>query len=147
LIKKYQELGSKNCMQVCLASLFECDIDEVPKGACGDSWNFTEVQEWLRDKYGLQAVEIHIEGKDLYFYETLVDIECIIIGQSPRTNVLHAIVAKIKDAGRQKFEYIHDPHPDGTFISGEPVHVTFFIPVNLARPTVGYDLPIVHTPQ
>lgn len=64
-------------------------------------------------------------------YRNLRDVLCIACGKSPRGNWQHAVVGVIK-AGFV-FEMIHDPHPDGTGLDGNPEYLEFFVALDPSR--------------
>lgn len=123
-----------NCFAACLASILGCDIGNVPKGADGASWDMTEVQDWLADEFGLQALEITF-GSGGTIYPLRRAVACIVSGKSPRGEKQHAVVAKTM--GLDGFQLIHDPHSSGLFIEGEPTHATFLLPIDIVATFMG----------
>lgn len=117
-----------NCFAACLASILEIPIDAVPKGADGATWNLLDVQEWLNTEFDLQALEITF-GSGGTIYPMTHPITCIVIGKSPRGEKNHAVVAET--CGLYGFTLIHDPHPSGLFIEGDPLFATFFVPCDV----------------
>lgn len=87
-----------NCLQACIASLFELPLDEVPHFVhLRDDW-MSLLQEWLHER-GFYVVRCDAEERraDLHGYS-------LMFGKSPRGDFQHMVVAL---AG----ELIHDPHP------------------------------------
>jgi hypothetical protein len=114
-----------NCFAACIASLFELPLDDVPD-FCSlppDWWR--GLQDWLKRK-GLCAIEVRLEPKCLVWSE---GCNCILTGTSPRGRP-HSVIAKTVCGG---FEYVFDPHPDNTFLSGEPTHVLFLVPLDVNK--------------
>lgn len=99
-----------NCLAACIASIFECSIDEVGPFS-PDGWH-DDLARWLAPRgffpicLSLAAETWRPQG--LY----------VLAGRSPRGDFLHAVVAR----GR---EIVHDPHPDRTGVLSH-VDVTFF---------------------
>jgi hypothetical protein len=84
-----------NCLRASLASIFELDIDDIPKFELMDksAWKKAFVL-WL-DSMGVELHEQESSPQDNQFH--------LMIGESPR-GVLHCVVAK-------NGVMIHDPHP------------------------------------
>lgn len=116
-----------NCLQACVASILELDLDEVP--------NFVEAQngEWwkaLNDfllGYGIQPVILDANPKSLE--DDVIPWKPkglhILSGKSPRGDFLHATVYQAE-------KMIHDPHPDRTGVMSE-VDWILFIPLDPAK--------------
>ena len=90
-----------NCMTACVASILELPIHEVP--------NFHDMK-----KTYTEALVEFIGGldKDIIYHgaNDMPSGYCIATGPSPRdASIYHVVI--MKDG-----EYIHDPHPDSTFI-------------------------------
>lgn len=117
-----------NCFAACLASILGVAIENIPKGADGATWNMVDVQDWLADEFGIQALEITF-GSGGTIYPLRRSVPCIVTGKSPRGDKQHAVVAATM--GLDGFELIHDPHPSGLFIDGEPSHATFLLPIDI----------------
>jgi len=47
-------------------------------------------------------------------------------GKSPRGGTNHAIVANVNGAN---WRLVHDPHPDGTGIEGDPQSIHLIVPI------------------
>ena len=118
-----------NCFAACLASILGCSIESVPTGADGSTWDMCEVQNWLANEFGLQALEITF-GSGGTIYPMSRPITCIVTGKSPRGEKQHAVVAETK--GLEGFSLIHDPHPSGLFIEDDPLFATFFVPLEIS---------------
>ncbi len=89
-----------NCLQACLASIFNLSLDEVPHFVeHGASW-YDDMQAWLMQR-GYYALDLlfddgYIPNVDIRGYHCLNGI-------SPR-GIRHSVVCKDGDM-------IHDPHP------------------------------------
>ena len=96
-------LEEGNCLQACIASLFEMGLEEVPHFVLRDDW-VGALDGWL-GQFDLQSVLVDLErgeGEDMwepYGYH-------LICGKGPRADCQHAVVGY---NGR----VVHDPHPDG----------------------------------
>mgnify|MGYP006450460919 CR=1 FL=1 len=93
-----------NCLQACIASLFELPLEDVPNFmAYGSGWR-TKYRKFLKT-FGLKSLLYSSrEAQSLNGYH-------LVIGGSPRGDFLHAVVGL-------DGEIIHDPYPDWV---GEPL--------------------------
>lgn len=108
-----------NCMQACVASIFELELDQVPNfNKHGPKYYDEEIESWC-DLINMIALDITLEHGALNLFR---DTHIIAIGNSPRSTegLKHACVYK-------NGEIVHDPHPDGTLISLPPYCFTVFI--------------------
>ena len=101
---KFEEMG--NCMQACVASIFNLPLDEVPDFVNENTDWYGAFEMWLIKRYSLFPIMMVLKdgpnatmGQSLYGYY-------LVSGKSPRGR-RHMCVAKY---GR----IIHDPHPDET---------------------------------
>jgi hypothetical protein len=114
-----------NCFSACIASLFELSLNDIPDFCRLPSDWWGGFQDWLR-KRGFCAIEIRLDAKCLLWSDGCI---CILSGVSPRKEGrIHSVIAKTVYNG---FEYVFDPHPDNTFLSGEPTHVLFIVPLTI----------------
>ena len=83
-----------NCLQACIASMLELELNEVPHfAAMPDSTWFDEMCKWIESKgFALYDVDGLDAGDDYVFA----------IGKSPR-GVSHVVIYK-------NGEMVHDPH-------------------------------------
>lgn len=87
-----------NCLPACIASLLHLELDEVPNVCAeGDGW-LERLARWLRPR-GLAPLLIAGGPPPV-----LGDALCIVSGQSPRGDFLHATVWRGQTL-------VHDPHP------------------------------------
>ena len=106
-----------NCLQACIASLFEMPLEDVPHFVLKGDWVKT-LDNWLA-QFDLQSVDIDLEymrqqGGDMwkpYGYH-------LICGKSPRTDCEHAVVGY---GGKMVF----DPHWDGEGLEIEKTWTLF----------------------
>jgi hypothetical protein len=116
-----------NCFAACVASIFELPLNSVPDFCSLPSDWWEEFQGWLKKK-GLCAIEVQLKPECLVWSEGCI---CILSGISPRkSSRLHSVIAKTTRTG---FEYVFDPHPDNTFVSGEPIRVLFICNVDISN--------------
>lgn len=121
-----------NCASACVASILELSIDDVPN--FGDvpegKHQFEMIDEflqskgwrWIRFQSGDLKSPIFNEETFCFEFETYA----ILSGRSPRgQGLFHAVVGKMRG---YDIEFIHDPHPDGTFIDGPVTAIRFLIP-------------------
>lgn len=130
----FQQIIDRNkgdCFSACLASILELKIEEVPKFM----WHFKNYEKdavnlWLATMgYGLLRVRWPEEittGKDIPFHAVRM-LYCIGSGKSPRGNWNHAIVGCLE---AYTFKMIHDPHPSGLGIVGQPTSYNFLVPID-----------------
>jgi hypothetical protein len=95
-----------NCFATCIASIMEVPIEKVDFTA-NDGW--MPILDAILKPYNLVFVDF--EGGKICMppSETLM----VLTGKSPRYDCLHSVVGRYDG----ELKYIHDPHPDGTFIT------------------------------
>lgn len=119
VIQTVTEAGRGNCLAACVASILEIPIEAVPDLKCGA--DFAALSAFLAAR-GMVPIWLHVAGLAAS-YVGHSPAHCIVIGDSPRRPVQHAVVGKPKGYG---FEIVHDPHPEGGGIKGEPKSVIYF---------------------
>ncbi|MGE4399373.1 MAG: hypothetical protein AB7D29_07620 [Campylobacterales bacterium] len=115
-----------NCFSACVASMLEMDISEVPDFVpqYGDQW-LEHFREWLVPK-GLDYFETW--PKDIIEY--LPKGHMIATGKSPRGDFNHCVIVKTSEPHENlDLVWIHDPHPDNTFLESI-TWVGFFIKIS-----------------
>lgn len=114
------EPGKGNCLAACIASILEVPIEAVPDLDCGR--DIAALKAFLATR---NLAPIWIHAPDLQRrYVGLDPCYCVLIGPSPRRpGVMHAVVGSPMGYG---YSFVHDPHPSGTFIAGDPVSVLYF---------------------
>lgn len=115
----HSEQTNGNCWVTCLACLL--DYDNVPELDImqADWW---EQSEALAEAKGLTLLEFPWQGGR--FTKRL----CIISGDSPRGAFKHSVIGYINSTKDKAFvDFLHDPHPDGTFITSVD-YITLALP-------------------
>ena len=112
-----------DCVRACLASVFELPVDEVP-----NFWEQTQdptefwglINEWLMENFGVRKIFLRYSEKTA---DCLEGVLCIASGTSPRhTPGGHAVV--------WRDGLLHDPHPSGDGLLGDPEDFMIFIPLD-----------------
>lgn len=119
-----QLLDSSNCFQVCVACLLGVPVEEISDHLNGreDKWDLERGRLQLFHKYGVYLVDVDYTKPCLY--ASPVPVPCIAIGPSPRDeNIHHAVVGEL----HHSVNFVHDPHPDDTFIKKVDT-VTLLVP-------------------
>lgn len=138
-----------DCFPACLASLLGlASADGIPRwygvDSVGDQEaNWWAIVRWLRDR-GATIIAWEWPIHD-HMVKTLAGAVVIVSGVSPRfRDGLHAVLGQIRPDGTLRM--IHDPHPSGDFIVGEPSMIELVAP--LVWPTVtppqALDVALVH---
>jgi hypothetical protein len=120
VIQTKTEFGKGNCLAACIASILEIEIDVIPDLKSGE--NFKGLKDFLAER-GIVPIWIHNKtlGTSYVGYSPGF---CILIGDSPRSEkVHHAVVAKPNGYG---YDIVHDPHPEGGGLKGEPHQAIYF---------------------
>lgn len=139
-----QETG--DCFAACLASLLEVPLESVPnfrkqqtEAKDGSVCMVTEADKWLRSVHNKRIITIELyssEGGKPKTDQVLLNRLCqpgemvILSGESPRTRSdggkkYHCVIGRPQVYG---YEVVHDPHPDGTGIVGQPYGVKWIVP-------------------
>jgi len=97
-----------NCWRACIASILSLPIDDVPAFEDEEKFDFESLRDWLREIDATMVCTLNPKRHEPRGYT-------IAVGWSPRfEGVLHCVVA-------WNGKLIHDPHPDNTFLNGEPI--------------------------
>lgn len=115
-----------NCWSTCIACIL--GLDEIPDLNIREPFWFDRTQKFCNEN-GFYIMEISLDAKDVFLPEGILVIAG---GKSPRQPKLkkdsdyeyinHVIIGKIykenleNNQHRLGVEFIHDPHPDNTFI-------------------------------
>ncbi len=132
-----------NCFPACIASILEIPLDDVPNfiveaDKAGKDM-YVLADDWLREHHRMRFISIQLY-KRINVNTTQVianPLSCInpdelviLSGKSPRSkkNKLryHAVVGRPKFWG---FDIVHDPHPSGQGIVGQPYGVKWIVKV------------------
>lgn len=144
--------GTGDCFAACLASILDLPLEAVPnfrriQTESNTSDMILDADQWLRANHGKRFISIEMyrwsEGPDKGHCETRQvllnrtfnrnqDELVILSGESPRKNVdgstkYHCVVGRADCWG---FEVVHDPHPEGGGIIGQPYGVKWLVPQN-----------------
>jgi hypothetical protein len=117
-----------NCFAACVASLLEVPLESLAIDPDEMKWLDT-TQEALK-AFGLFYLEIRLDVAVNYPTYAMKERQCIMVGKSPRGEFLHAVVGKIghNDADNTViYELVHDPHPSGAGIIGNPKAIGFLV--------------------
>ena len=116
----YQEDGDGQCFRACIATMLCCRLVEVPPAPPTDDadpapyWN--KLRAWLWKEWSLDLVII-------YRRRILSGAPIIVGGKSPRFDPAgHAVIM-------QAGELLHDPHPSGSGLDGEPEEYYLLVPM------------------
>lgn len=114
-----------NCFATCMACILDLEVRDVPNfcGNDGDEW-FLEANRWLQRRFHLRMIVLKWDSKANAAYG-LGDALCIASGPAAR-GFMHSVVWQ---AGK----LIHDPHPDGTGLIGEPEDYVVFLATDPAK--------------
>ncbi len=129
-VVRVQGMKLGNCLQACMASLYELGIGDVPHFAEAADW-WGAMQKWTfehsdgRDQLiGLQPLFPAIRLDQLRDDGERARSRYVIAsGPSPRGDFLHALIAD-----SQTGEIVHDPHPGGGGFAGPVVDVIAILP-------------------
>jgi len=104
--------GRGNALQAVIAALFGLTLEEVP--------NFIEIPTGYETAIksfcgtgGIEITKVNLAGDAVSHLSNYDGKLCCLRGKSPRGDFGHVVVAKLNGG---KFEFIHDPHPDGTML-------------------------------
>jgi len=119
-------------MQACVASIFELPLEKVPNFMMGGSNHYAiHLKKWC-DRLGVVALDISFQYND--DKKLIKDCYVVAVGKSPGTNdgvddpeykecyknAQHAVVWL-------NGKMVHDPHPSGRGLAGDPDRFTVFI--------------------
>ncbi|TAM72340.1 hypothetical protein EPN44_16120 [bacterium] len=121
------EIG--NCYPACVASLLGLDLDQVP--------HFHQLHDDAEGALDEILAFLHGQGYSCLRYEWapwvnryLPGALAIFGGKSPRGDWSHAVVGQVTADG---WRLVHDPHPSGAGILGDPVDVEVLFPLMRAE--------------
>lgn len=134
--------GTGSCFATCIAAILDLPLESVPnfRALAGEGKCMVQMAEkWLREAHGKRFIGIELfddngslEYKtDLCIFNRCFDPNDLVIlsGVSPRKNAdgstkCHAVVGRPRLWG---FEVVHDPHPSGEGIVGQPYGVKWIV--------------------
>ena len=106
-----------NCMQACIASIFEVSLDSIPNFMRDGEKNYSyNLYEWC-EEFGIICFNISTGGDSVKIFK---DMYVVVAGKSPRDeSQQHAVIY-------YNGNMVHDPHADKTGIIGEPLFIMVF---------------------
>lgn len=108
-----------NCFATCIACLLDMKVDDVPNFcSMGDEVWWFEATEWCRRQRGLVILEVGYNAE--YVERFHADVLGIASGKSPRGDFPHSVIYR-------GTKLLHDPHPDGKGLVGEPTTILYFV--------------------
>lgn len=113
-----------DCLRACLASILNLPCERVPHYMTLDDWR-ARYNSWLEQEHGLSLLEMNYENGLGGVYPLPARTYLIVAGHTSRhPDRLHAVVAQT--FGDYTWRYVHDPHPDGTFLK-RPARLFFLV--------------------
>jgi hypothetical protein len=105
-----------NSLQACIASIFGQTLKDVPNFITLECGYLQGIQNYV-NRFGYHAYKKKCcSSMDNTACERNdVGKICVIRGKSPRGDFGHVVVGKVGESGSIE-EWIHDPHPDSTFL-------------------------------
>ncbi len=134
LIRHNPPESTGDCYRTSIACLVDRDPSTVPhfvvdwpEDTQAQLARYHEVRAWLRENLGLDMMMFQPP-----LNEWLPRGLCIASGESPRfPGLLHSVVWQLDGNGPGRL--VHDPHPDGTGIVGDPQMYEFLIAIDVAE--------------
>jgi hypothetical protein len=112
-----------NCFPACIATIVGCPLAEVPHiygpefdGDCDIAWR--RLQRWL-SSIGWSVIALELDSFKCDAV-SMPNGAVILSGKSPRGDYPHAVVGTYDGTC---FHVVHDPHPSGAGIIGDPTRV------------------------
>ncbi len=105
-----------NCFQACIASILEIPIEDVPGRQGTTEDEDRAIRDWLREQYGMGFACTSV-ARD---WDWVPPGYSILVGASPRGYWHHTVVCL-------DGEMVHDPHPDGTFVTSRAEWYVFTV--------------------
>ena len=113
-----------NCMQACVASIFELPLEAVPNFMMGGNDHFdTHLKKWC-DSIGVVAIDIAFNDQDAK--ANIFDCYTTAHVKDGPKDLWHAVVW-FND------KLVHDPYPGGITFDSEPTLFTVFIIKNPSK--------------
>lgn len=129
MIRVYQKTPT-SCMAACVASIIECEFEDVPESFYAESWDHFDQRFWLSTRVWGMAEHKILEQS---MWPPTEGMLCIVSGKSPRGDHKHAVVARTQYDTSEPFEVVHDPYGSTInlpyAIDGEIEIVTWLIPL------------------
>lgn len=129
-MKRVYQKTSKSCFAACVASIIECEFEDVPNWFHAPKWDHWAQRKWLLERgWGMAEHKMLPDS----MWPPSDGIICIVSGKSPRGDWDHACVAKTQYDTAEPIKIIHDPwfngsNPAAVFDGGITV-ITYLIPM------------------
>lgn len=129
MIRIYQKTPT-SCFAACIASVIECEFEDVPNYFHAPTWDHWKQRHWLEKRgYGMAEHKMLPDS----MWPPTKGMICILAGKSPRGEYDHAVVAETDYDTAEPFRIIHDPWmADSNLpyaIEGNVKIVTWIIPL------------------
>jgi len=129
---------SKSCFAACVASIIECEFDDVPKWFHAPEWDHYAQRKWLSER-GWGMVEHKLLPNSMW--PPSDGVLCIVSGKSPRGDCEHACVAITQYDTAEPFRIVHDPISIEAYlpnsIDGDITVVNYLIPMDRFKKSTG----------
>lgn len=115
-----------NCFAACIASILDLPLSEVPNFAVAADWWWFSFVTWAAERgYRVCSTTEPENEMRLPPHGTYL----LLGGQSPRfpKGILHSVVATRTWERAKPWRLVHDPHPSGDGILGEPTDAQWFV--------------------
>lgn len=107
--------GRGNALQAVVASVFGLSLSTVPNFVAMPGGYEAAIRQFC-ELGGIRTVKVGLANGMAPRAEDYDKRICILRGKSPRGDFGHVVVARLNSPA---FEFLHDPHPDGTFLDTE----------------------------
>lgn len=129
MIRVYQPTPT-SCFAACIASIIECEIEDVPAAFAAETWDHAAQRYWLKDRgWGMAEHKL----LHLSMWPPTDGMICIVSGKSPRGDHKHAVVAESQYDTAGPFKIVHDPWRTDSYLEnafdGDADTVTWLIPM------------------
>jgi len=118
-----------NCYTACVASALRTPLKELPN-LCHARGDWMLAANRTMRKFGVALFDIRLDQLPLSEWSALsTGVPVILSGKSPRGDFSHAVLGEyvLRQDGMHQFRYVHDPHPDDTFLDGIPRFATLLL--------------------
>jgi hypothetical protein len=119
-----------NCFPACIASLLEVPLESLAIDPSEEHW--LETTQIALKPHGLFYLEIRLDVAVNYPTYAMEDRLCVMTGKSPRGDFWHSMVGRIGHNHKDNtviYERVHDPHPSGDGIEGNPKAIGFLVKI------------------
>lgn len=119
-----------NCLMACLASLFECGIEDIPHIPPKGGRQMQELRRWL-EPMGLTVVLIDVSGPKSHYTAARLPIGMLMMVSGPSLtfpDACHVVVGRMKNEIGE-WEMVHDPNPSSKGLS-KAYYYYFVVPTD-----------------